>query len=56
VMTADGDLSRIVAETLAKGRFPPGNVYGDGKTAGRIVALLADYELDSNLLMKVNSY
>lgn len=41
---------------LARGRYPAQNVYGDGRTAARIAALLATVPLDAALLMKVNGY
>lgn len=44
----------IVRETLAAGRYPATNIYGDGQTAARIAQLIATYPLTPDLLMKVN--
>ncbi len=38
------------------GRFPPHNVYGDGRSAERIADLLARVLLPADLLQKVNTY
>jgi hypothetical protein len=38
------------------GRHTPANVYGDGRAAGRITALLRDLPLPPSLLDKVLSY
>lgn len=41
---------------LHKGRILPANVYGDGRTAGRIAELLATLKLAPDLLSKTNAY
>jgi GDP/UDP-N,N'-diacetylbacillosamine 2-epimerase (hydrolysing) len=54
-MDAD-KLSKAVSDLLRKGRFQPGNVYGDGKAALRIVELLASLHLSGDMLLKSNAY
>lgn len=49
-------VATALAAALAGGRFEPHNVYGDGRTAERIAALLASYDLGPGLLEKVNAY
>lgn len=49
-------IADAIAQALERGRYGPENVYGDGRTADRIVALLASYELGPDLLEKVNAY
>jgi len=49
-------LGEGVARLLTHGRYPAHNIYGDGRAAERIVALLANSGLDETLLMKVNGY
>ncbi len=49
-------LANGLTRLLAEGRYPPQNVYGDGRTASRIADLLATAPLDAALLMKVNGY
>lgn len=49
-------LANTLDVVLAKGRFPRENVYGDGRAAERITALLAAYDLAPALLMKANGY
>jgi GDP/UDP-N,N'-diacetylbacillosamine 2-epimerase (hydrolysing) len=49
-------LDEVVDRVLAKGRFAPQNVYGDGKAAARIVELLKTLPLDPSVLSKVNAY
>lgn len=58
-LDCEADSSAILValrQSLAKGRFAPANVYGDGHAAGKIVELLATTPLDSDLLDKVNTY
>jgi GDP/UDP-N,N'-diacetylbacillosamine 2-epimerase (hydrolysing) len=50
------DVREGIAAVLKRGRYPLKNVYGDGRAAGRIAALLADIPLNKALLMKVNGY
>jgi len=45
-----------VAAALAHGRFAPVNIYGDGRAAERIVAVLRDTPLDAELMRKINVY
>jgi GDP/UDP-N,N'-diacetylbacillosamine 2-epimerase (hydrolysing) len=45
-----------IPAALAAGRFPPGNVYGDGQTAERIATLLQSLPLDLSVFRKVNAY
>ncbi len=52
----DDALAGQITTALARGRFAPANVYGDGHTAPRIAALLKGYDLSPQLLMKVNGY
>lgn len=49
-------LAEAITATLARGRFPVKNLYGDGHTAERIADLLATTPLDAALMMKVNGY
>lgn len=44
------------AAALTRGRLARANVYGDGHSAQRIAALLADLPLDQTVLMKTNAY
>ena len=44
------------AAALTRGRLARANVYGDGDSAQRIAALLADLPLDQTVLMKTNAY
>jgi GDP/UDP-N,N'-diacetylbacillosamine 2-epimerase (hydrolysing) len=53
------DLKKIeaaIAAALARGRFPPCNVYGDGRAGSRIVNLLATLPITEKLLYKCNAY
>lgn len=45
-----------IAAALAHGRFAPENIYGDGRAAERIVAVLRDTPLDAELMRKINVY
>ncbi|CAM3178593.1 UDP-N-acetylglucosamine 2-epimerase (Hydrolyzing) [Sphingomonas antarctica] len=49
-------LAATLPEILDRGRFSPSNIYGDGRTADRIVRLLAETSIDDDLLMKINGY
>ena len=58
-LDCEGDAASIgsaLALALERARFSPGNVYGDGRSAGRIVALLAAVPLPASLLDKSNAY
>lgn len=50
------DLAQALAAVACLGRFPPDNVYGDGRSAARIANLLADVSLESALLEKYCVY
>lgn len=56
VAQADKSLPNVISSVLNHGRLQPRNVYGDGATAARIVALLASVPLDSHTLRKFNVY
>jgi GDP/UDP-N,N'-diacetylbacillosamine 2-epimerase (hydrolysing) len=45
-----------VARAVAHGRYPAGNIYGDGQAGARITHLLATLPMAVDLLDKVNSY
>jgi GDP/UDP-N,N'-diacetylbacillosamine 2-epimerase (hydrolysing) len=45
-----------IAASLAQGRYPPANVYGDGQSGARITHLLATLPIGADLLDKVNTY
>lgn len=49
-------IAMAAAAALTRGRLARANVYGDGNSAQRIVALLADLPLDQTVLMKTNAY
>lgn len=49
-------LDAAIRAQLARGRYPAGNVYGDGQAGRRIAAVLADKTIDSVLMHKVNGY
>jgi GDP/UDP-N,N'-diacetylbacillosamine 2-epimerase (hydrolysing) len=51
-----GSIRAALASALERGRFAPGNVYGDGQSGERIAALLATVPLPSSLLDKSNAY
>ena len=51
-----GAIAAAVAEALAHGRYPAGNVYGDGQAGARITHLLATLPIAEDLLDKVNGY
>jgi len=49
-------IEAAIKHAIKHGRFERTNVYGDGKTASRIVALLERLPLDASILMKTNAY
>lgn len=49
-------IAMAAAAALTRGRLARANVYGDGNSAQRIAALLADLSLDQTVLMKTNAY
>jgi GDP/UDP-N,N'-diacetylbacillosamine 2-epimerase (hydrolysing) len=49
-------IAASVAAALARGRFAPQNIYGDGRAAERICAILKRVAVDGALLHKVNGY
>jgi GDP/UDP-N,N'-diacetylbacillosamine 2-epimerase (hydrolysing) len=49
-------IADALAQSLAFGRYPAANLYGDGKSGARITQLLASLPIDSELLDKVNTY
>lgn len=49
-------IAMAAAAALTRGRLARANVYGDGNSAQRIAALLADLPLDQTVLMKTNAY
>jgi GDP/UDP-N,N'-diacetylbacillosamine 2-epimerase (hydrolysing) len=49
-------IAAAVREALRHGRYPRGNVYGDGRAGERITQLLATLPLPSSLLDKTNAY
>jgi GDP/UDP-N,N'-diacetylbacillosamine 2-epimerase (hydrolysing) len=51
-----GAIGAALAQSLAQGRYPASNVYGDGKSGARITQLLATLPIDADLLDKVNTY
>jgi GDP/UDP-N,N'-diacetylbacillosamine 2-epimerase (hydrolysing) len=51
-----GALRAALAGALDRGRYPPYNVYGDGRAAARIVALLRDTPIGPELMRKINAY
>lgn len=50
------DLAGVIETALARGRFDPGNLYGDGQTTARIVDFLASNSLSVTDLVKTNAY
>lgn len=56
VAVADAGLIDMLTATMANGRYPAVNIYGDGSAGQRIAALLSSYDLSPALLMKVNGY
>lgn len=50
-----GALDGAIHAVLAQGRLDKQNIYGDGKSAARMLSLLSDMQLDSGLLMKSNA-
>jgi GDP/UDP-N,N'-diacetylbacillosamine 2-epimerase (hydrolysing) len=51
-----GAIAAALANSLAHGPYPAGNVYGDGRAGARIVHLLATSPVSADLLDKVNTY
>jgi GDP/UDP-N,N'-diacetylbacillosamine 2-epimerase (hydrolysing) len=51
-----GAIATAVTTALRRGRFDRHNIYGDGRTSERIVALLARLDLQSAVLKKTNAY
>jgi len=49
-------IAGAIAQSLAHGRYPPANVYGDGHAGSRITHLLATLPIGADLLDKVNTY
>jgi len=49
-------LEQVVRDVLARGRYAPGNVYGDGHAGKRIVELLAALRITPEILLKTNAY
>lgn len=49
-------LVQVVRDELARGRYAPANVYGDGHAGKRIVELLAALRCTSEILLKTNAY
>ncbi len=49
-------LAQVVREVLARGRYAPANVYGDGHAGKRIVELLAALRVTEEILLKTNAY
>lgn len=54
--TGRDEIGAAVRAALARGPYPPANVYGDGAAAGRIVRRLAEEPVTPALLHKVNQY
>lgn len=50
------DVRTALTDSLAHGRYPPVNVYGDGQAGRRVVELLATTSLTSDLMAKCNAY
>lgn len=49
-------LAQVVRVVLARGRYAPTNVYGDGHAGKRIVELLAALRVTPEILLKTNAY
>ena len=49
-------LAQAVLDALARGRYAPANVYGDGHAGRRIVELLAALRVTPEILLKTNAY
>ncbi len=56
VAAADAGIDAVLQSCLARGRFAPANVYGDGRSSGRIADLLATIDLSPSILCKTNAY
>lgn len=54
--TSRADLEQTIAAALAASRFDGTNVYGDGRSGERIVALLAGFDLATASMAKANAY
>jgi GDP/UDP-N,N'-diacetylbacillosamine 2-epimerase (hydrolysing) len=50
------DVRAALADSLAHGRYPLFNVYGDGHAGRKIVDLLATTSLTPDLMAKCNAY
>ncbi|MBK8188041.1 MAG: UDP-N-acetylglucosamine 2-epimerase (hydrolyzing) [Cellvibrio sp.] len=50
------DIEIAIDGALNHGRYDPVNVYGDGRTATKILALLSRLPLDKQVLYKTNAY
>lgn len=50
------DISAALEKSLAIGRYPIANIYGDGMSGPRITELLRTINLNDELLRKANSY
>jgi GDP/UDP-N,N'-diacetylbacillosamine 2-epimerase (hydrolysing) len=53
---ARNEIADALAQSLAIGRYPVANIYGDGKSGPRIADLLRTIDLNTELLHKANSY
>ena len=49
-------IAAAITQSLAHGRYRPGNRYGDGRSGARITRLLATTPISAGLLDKVNTY
>lgn len=56
VPATEPEVSEGVTRLLAQGRHRAHNIYGDGRAGERILALLANADLNASLLMKANGY
>jgi GDP/UDP-N,N'-diacetylbacillosamine 2-epimerase (hydrolysing) len=50
------DIGAAIEQSLASGRLPAGNIYGDGRSGERIRRFLEEVELGPEVLRKVNAY
>ncbi len=55
-VTAPDAIVQAIRQALAQGRYAPGNIYGDGQAAQRIVGLLESIPLNTYILAKFNAY
>jgi GDP/UDP-N,N'-diacetylbacillosamine 2-epimerase (hydrolysing) len=49
-------VAAAIAQSLAHGRYPAANVYGDGQAGARVTHLLATLPMSADLLDKINIY